>query len=170
MYDDIYEHPKENRGSLTIAAVLIAVALLIFATVPARCQVVTSCTLHAEIDSDVTAGATQIIAAPAPKAINTSSGIVETVPQAIHLCSAEMDVLQNNTPVQISLVAGTGTNCGTNTVQLSPPWGFSTQTDQGHVLPIPPNSSLSAPPGSAVCLKLSGVPDNAFVSLLYAVY
>jgi len=136
-----------------------------------------SCPLNAgaTIASITASGATQLIPVPttpgsAPIYINNVATFNTANAPSIHVCSVNIRVTQGATPANFGLVTGTGVNCATNQVNLTPQWiGTATSTDTFSFL-FGPGNALIAPKGTAVCAKFSAAPTGALALITYAVF
>lgn len=127
---------KKLGMALIAAAGCLLFLLSILLSPPLKAQMTPSglgCNKAAIYDAS-TNGATQIVA----------SG------SAINICGFTMFAAGT---VNVSLVKGTGTNCATAQVALTPAFQFTAQT--GLVDPSPYYRGLNAPAGTALCVNAS---------------
>lgn len=104
-----------------------------------------------------------------PIVTTTSSGAIQIIAagKTIRICSVVFQVSQSASPVDFSLVTGTGTNCGTGQAQLTQVFYGSASIIQVYSLVYGDSSPLNVVGNTAVCLLLSGVPTKASAQVSY---
>ena len=140
--------------AITIACLLIAAAVLFLSFSNARAQGAPlangQCTSKAIYDAS-TNGATELVAAAAG--------------QTVYICGYVFLLGSTGSATGISLVAGSGTNCGTGQSQLTPVYQFGAGAGLVHDPGL--WSGIAAPDGEAVCIKTNaGQPVQAIIKYL----
>lgn len=84
----------------------------------------------------------------------------------VQICAVYFAINQPATPANFKLVAGTGTNCGTNTVDVTLTWiGVASSFQQ--MGQEPQNVTWTAPAGYDVCWSLSQAVTAGSVQILF---
>jgi hypothetical protein len=154
----------------------LSLCLLAALAVPAFAQNAqpVQCPLHAgsTLASITASGATQIIAIPtqvAPPIFINGTATVNPAKPRIAICAVQIMVQQAGTAADYGLVTGTGTNCATGQVNLTPQWFGTASVKETRDFLNGGTAPLVTPPGTAVCLKLSNAPTGAKILIFYNV-
>lgn len=131
------------------------------------------CPLSAQVVDDTASGKLQIIAIPT--LTNTYvwiNGVRTLNPNAptIHICSIKAAIIQTSTAANYGLVTGTGTNCATGSVNLTPQWVGTISVREIWDQPLGDQAGLVAPSGTAICWNLSAAPTHSQVLLTYGIW
>lgn len=139
------------------ALLLLACLFCVPASLPVQGQNnsgVITCTASAPYDAS-TNGSTRLVASAAASGAGGGE---------IYVCGY---IIATNTATNVKLIAGTGTNCATGTVALTPAYQFAVST--AGIASINETSStfrgLSAPAGLDLCINTSA--GNAVQAIVY---
>jgi hypothetical protein len=160
---------KRVTPSLILLSLLLVATLGFGQTIPAA-----ACPLHAgQSLSITTSGATEVIPIPTGASLPVFNGAgvkigVANSPKVV-ICSVQLQVIQPGTPSDYGLVTGTGSNCATGQAALTPMWQGTASVTTVRDFLYGSNAPLIAPPGKAVCLKLSANVTKAQILINYVV-
>jgi hypothetical protein len=101
----------------------------------------------------------------------TASAVVIPInAKTIRICKVVFNVVQSATPINFSLISGTGSVCGTGTAQVTQIYTGVASSTQAYDQSVDGTVAwIAGAAGSAVCVSLSGAPTGASVQVFYGI-
>lgn len=100
----------------------------------------------------------------------SSASIISTQTKSIRICKIIFNVVQGASASNFSLISGTGSACGTGTVQVTLIFTGVASSTQVYDVGFDQTIGLQVGPNVGLCISYSGTPSSATAQVIYGLY